>query len=289
MSVNFPHLGSTGDGYVLGVNADELARLGLQHRLWSDAAHALWRDAGLRPGHRVLDLGAGPGFAAADLLQIVAAASPGHPLGTVIAVDESRSYLEHAAAYARARTGIVPEILHADLNQPGSLSPLAGKNLDAAYARWVFCFVKDPQAVIFGVRDALKPGGRLIVQDYFDYESMTVAPRRESFTKAVAATGKSWRLRGGDPDIIGRLPGILEASGFRVTLLRAHQRIARPHEQMWHWPHTFWHNFLPVLVGLGLLTEADHRQWLRDWDELSTTPGAFAKLPPVFDLIAEMA
>ena len=45
--------------YVLGTGQDELDRLALQHRLWSDAAHAAWRWAGLRLGARALDLGAG--------------------------------------------------------------------------------------------------------------------------------------------------------------------------------------------------------------------------------------
>ena len=131
-----------------------------------------------------------------------------------------------------------------------------------------------------------KPGGRLAVQDYFDYEGMSVAPRRESFSKAVRATGQSWRTRGGDPDIMGCLPMMLEQSGFEVTHLDVQQRLARPHDPMWQWPQTFWHNFLPVLVGMGLLTEDDRREWTRDWDELARTPGAFAMLPPVFELIA---
>jgi hypothetical protein len=55
---------------------------------------------------------------------------------------------------------------------------------------------------------------------------------------------------------------------------------------MWHWPQSFWHNFLPVLVELGLLTEGDRAAWSAEWDELTRTPGAFALLPPVFDVIA---
>ena len=55
---------------------------------------------------------------------------------------------------------------------------------------------------------------------------------------------------------------------------------------MWHWPQTFWTNFLPVLIGLGLLKEQDQKDWLREWEQLSRTPGAFALLPPVFDVIA---
>lgn len=272
--------------YVLGTNQAELERLGLQHRLWSDAAHSLWRIAGIQPGSNVLDIGCGPGFATFDLAQIVGAASPGVQRGEVLAIDESEPYLGHVAQQCRVRGLSNVRTLRSDVMKLGSTDSISPGGFDAAYARWVFCFVSDPGAVVQGVRRSLKAGGRLVVQDYFDYERMSVAPRRVSFAAGVAATGKSWRLRGGDPDIMGRLPGMLEAAGFDVTHLGVNQRIARPGEPMWHWPQTFWHNFLPVLVGMGLLTEAQRQEWLRDWDELSRTPGAFALLPPVFDLVA---
>jgi ubiquinone/menaquinone biosynthesis C-methylase UbiE len=273
--------------YVLGTDERELERLGLQHRLWSDAAHALWRRAGIQPGSAVLDIGCGPGFALLDLARIVTAQSRHTAPGRVVGVDASRPYLAHLGAQAAAQQLTNISTVQADLHDLDHLAEVEPGSFDAAYARWVFCFVSDPAAVLRGAARALKPGGRLIVQDYFNYESMSVAPRRESFTKAVLATGRSWRTRGGDPDIIGRLPGLLPAAGLRLIHLDVHQRLARPGEQMWHWPQTFWENFLPTLVHMGLLNEDDQAAWLRDWDELSRTPGAFIMLPAVFDLIAE--
>ena len=59
------------DAYVLGTQSHELERLQLQHSLWRPAAEEAWDRAGLSPGQRVLDLGAGPGFAAVDLARRV--------------------------------------------------------------------------------------------------------------------------------------------------------------------------------------------------------------------------
>src|SRR5207249_4956270 len=97
--------------------------------------------------------------------------------------------------------------------------------IDLAYARWVLCFVKDPAAVVRSVAALLKPGGRFAVQDYFNYESMTLAPRSEPFCRGVRAICKSWRERGGDPDVAARLPGLFRQHGLEVEHLSVTQRI----------------------------------------------------------------
>ncbi len=287
MSSDTSDLRSTPATYILGTSEPELERLGLQHRLWSDAAHALWRAACIQPGSSVLDIGCGPGFATFDLAQIVGADTFGAKPGSVVAVDESPSYLDHLAQQAKARGLACVRTVRADLLQLAQTTDIPDATFDAAYARWVFCFVSDPAAVIKGIRQKLKPGGRLLVQDYFNYETATLAPRRESFTKAVLATAQSWRKRGGDSDIMGRLPLMLQQSGFRISHLAVHQRLARPGETMWQWPQSFWPLFMPVLIEMGLLTKADHEAWLHDWAEFEKTPGAYVVLPPVYELIAE--
>ncbi len=268
--------------YVLGTHAEELARLGLQHRLWSEAAHQIWERAGLRPGLAVLDVGCGPGFATMDMAQIVGTGAGGHVLG----VDESAGFVEHVNAQAAARALANVRAVVGDVQDLASNPAVAAGSFDAAYIRWVLCFVSDPEAVVRGIARALKPGGVLAVQDYFNYTCMTTAPRSAPFTKAVEATAASWRDRGGDPDVMGRLPGILEGSGWRIDHLGVHQRLARPGSMMWHWPQSFWKNFLPILVKAGYLTGADQAAWEADWARLGQTPGALVLLPPVFDVVA---
>src|SRR6266480_1519786 len=52
--------------YVLGTHEEELARLGLQHRVWRSVVLDCWQRAGITVAKRVLDIGAGPGYAATD-------------------------------------------------------------------------------------------------------------------------------------------------------------------------------------------------------------------------------
>lgn len=274
--------------YVLGTNRSELERLGFQHQLWSDAAHGLWQRAAIRPGMAVLDVGCGPGFASFDLAEIVG------PVGRVIGIDQSEPYLAHLRAQAGARGLANVRAYAGDVNglgsnaairkEAGAILPRAG--FDMAYARWVLCFVTDPSAVVRAVAGLLKPGGRWAIQDYFNYEAMCTSPRSRAFEKAVEATGKSWRARGGDPDVMGRVPAMLAEEGFEIEHLEVVQRLAKPGSTMWGWPERFWGNYLPVLVEMGLLTEADRRAWLDEWAQLSLTPTAFVVLPAVYDVVA---
>lgn len=71
------------DDYVLGTHDAEIARLGLQHRVWRPHMLGAWMSAGMTSGSRVIDFGAGPGpgFAALDAAEIVG------PRGEVVAID----------------------------------------------------------------------------------------------------------------------------------------------------------------------------------------------------------
>ena len=73
--------------YLLGTHTEELERLRFQHTLWRPIAQAAWQRACLQKGQSVLDLGAGPGFAAADLADVVGAE------GRVLGLERSEAYV----------------------------------------------------------------------------------------------------------------------------------------------------------------------------------------------------
>ncbi len=266
--------------YVLGTGDDELQRLGLQHRLWADAAHAAYRRAGITIGQRVLDVGSGPGFASFDLAQLVT------QQGAVVAVDESAPFLTYLEQQAHTRE--LPQ-LRARQGCVQRLGEVLGNEapFDLAYARWVLCFVPDPAAVVAGVAAALKPGGRFVVHDYFNYGAMTLAPRHASHDRAVQATITAWRQRGGDPDVVGRLPSLLEAAGFAVEHIDVHQRIARGTDSMFGWIDTWWHTFVPKLVAMALMTKTEADDLLAELTRRRGDPHHFAHLPPVYEVIAQ--
>ena len=267
--------------YVLGTGQDETFRLGLQHRLWSEATHRLWERARVQPGQTVIDLGCGPGHAALDLAQIVG------PQGRVIAVDESPTFLKQLHDQATGRKSMNIERVLGDVQNLDECIESGEGTIDVAYARWVFCFLADPESVVRGLAKLMKEGGRVAVQDYFNYErSMTLAPRREAFTKVINAVAASWRARGGDTDVMSKLPGLFLKHGFRIEYLNVQQRIARPGDQLWHWPNTFWQTFIPKLVETGFISEDDRANFEKAWGQASSDPASFIQLPPVYELIA---
>lgn len=263
--------------YVLGTGADELERLDLQNRLWSDVAVRSWRRAKLRPGQRVLDVGCGPGYAACELAHLV-----GHA-GTVVGVDESTGFVAHANQLAAARG--LPQ-LTAQVGDVQALGDaVATDSVDLAYARWVLCFVADPDAVLAGIAAVLRPGAHLVVHDYFAYASMTLAPRSRHHDLAVAATVRSWQAGGGDPDIGGRMPAMLRAHGFELEHVEAHVRVARGDDTMFAWPDTWWRTFAPKLVAMGELEQATCDALLDDLAAIAHGEG-FVQCPPVYEFVA---
>jgi SAM-dependent methyltransferase len=262
--------------YALGTNADEIVRLDRQHKMWSAAAFALWERAGIRAGQTVLDIGCGPGYTSWDLSGVVTSK------GRVVAIDESVRFIEHLKARQQREANTTIDARVGDVQQ----LELAPASLDAAYQRWVLCFVKDPEAVIRGVARALKPGGVFAIQDYINYEGILLAPESESFRRFIRVVAKAWRDHGGDTEIGLRLPTLLTKHGLTVVEVSPLHRVARPGSQLWTWPTIFIEIYGPKLVEEGRLTREEHETLVEDWKAHSNDPGAFFVSPPMADFIA---
>jgi SAM-dependent methyltransferase len=207
------------------------------------------------------------------------------PTGRVVAIDEAEMYVEHLRKQAAARGIEHIDVHHGDVH---ALRDALGTEarFDAAYARWVLCFVKDPETVVAQAASLLKPGGRLVVQDYFNYSTMSLAPKHAAFTRVIEAVEKSWRDRGGDPDIGGRLPGMMRRAGLTVREITPQLRVARPNETLWAWPDSFYKNFVPALEQMGYLNASERIAFEREWERASHDPDAFVYTPPLVEIVA---
>ncbi len=268
-------LDSTDRQYILGTKDEELARLGLQHQLWSETTVRTWKRAGFRPGQHLFDAGCGPGYATFDLAQLMG------PDGHVTGVDKSGRFIHYCQAQIEARgvsniTVKVHDLENQDLPPSG---------FDGAYARWVFCFLQNPESAVSAIARSLKKGAVFAIQDYYNYRTLDLYPECEVFKKVYAAVWESWRMRGGSPEIGRRLPEMLTANGIEVTHINPIIRIARPGTAFWKWPESFFVSYMPTLVEMGLITEKDRQLFLQDWRERSANPEAFFTTPVNIEII----
>lgn len=262
--------------YALGTGTAEIVRLGVQHRLWSGPAFSIWERAGIRAGQTVLDIGCGPGYTSFDLAGIVGTG------GGVLAIDESPRFIEHLKERQRLSGDTVIDARVGDVQR----LELPSASVDAAYQRWVLCFVKDPEAVIRGVARALRPGGVFAIQEYSHYEGIQVGPPSAAFTRFARVVAEAWRAHGGDTNVGLRLPSLLAEHGLTPVEIAPLHRIARPGTPLWTWPSIFIETYGRKLLDEGLLSADEHRALVDDWKALSADPAAFFCTPPMADIIA---
>ena len=262
--------------YVLGTNDEELERLGLQHRVWRPTVLECWRRAGITFGSRVIDVGAGPGYATVDLAELVG------PTGEIFAIERSARFLEFAKKACAARGLTNVHFRQADLMEES----LGNLEADATWCRWVASFVSSPDKLVHEIARALRPGGVAIFHEYIDYRTWRLAPRRpaiESFVNEVVA---SWRASGGEPDVAQNFPTLFRAAGLRI--LEAHPRILTlsPHDYAWQWPASFIEINLARLRELGRVDADWVESVRREFREAESDSMTLLNTPLFLEIIA---
>jgi len=260
--------------YVLGTHDAEIERLGIQHRVWRARALEGWSRAGFTVGHRIIDVGCGPGYATADLAELVGSS------GEIVSIDRSERFLEVVRRTAELR-GLPVKTLSIDFAE-GGVPPL---DADGAWVRWVFAFVPRPQELLRSIHAALKPGGRLVVHEYFDYRTWRLSPRDEYFERFVDAVMKSWREEGGEPDVGLDLPRWMRELGFEVAW-RQFSDMIRPHDPFWQWPRAFIETGLQQMIDLGRVTRDEAVRVRAAFERVTTDPHAHMVIPSVVELVA---
>ncbi|MFG2059407.1 class I SAM-dependent methyltransferase [Micromonospora sp. NPDC048930] len=105
----------------------------------------------VRPGHRVLEIGAGTGEITARLARLVG------QHGTVSAVDKDTSYLNPT-----------PVIDVYQRNLDGDVLPGGADSFDLVVARWLYGALPHPAEVLEQMIARLRPGGWLVLADVTD-------------------------------------------------------------------------------------------------------------------------
>lgn len=262
--------------YVLGTHDDEIYRLGFQHRVWRPRALDAWARARIGDGCKVIDFGAGPGFATMDLAEMVG------PQGAVYALERSRRFLDTLEAQAKARGFTQVQPFEVDV----VADPLPVSGADAAWARWIFAFLPKPKDALKKLVDAVRPGGALVLHEYIDYQTWKLAPAAPNFERFVQEVSDNWRASGGEPDIARDLPAWLTEMGVKIESLRPYVDVVSKDDNVWRWPIGFFDIHIDRLLELNRITPQLAKDMRDEFARVSAQPGTLMVTPLVLEVIA---
>jgi ubiquinone/menaquinone biosynthesis C-methylase UbiE len=202
-------------------------------------------------GERVLDVGCGPGFYCAELVEEVG------PEGVIVGVDASPQILGLAKRRCEQYRNI--DLHQADL----TTLAIAGPSFDAALCVQVLEYVSDVAAGLTRIHEALRPGGRVVVWDV-DWATVSwhsLQPAR------MARVLRTWEEHLAHPSVSRLLAPALRAAGFEQVQMQAHSFASTDFDTQ-----TYGVALLPVIrhfvAGRGDLTEHDANAWAVEKQQL---------------------
>ena len=262
--------------YILGTDAEELFRLGVQHQVWAEEAQQGWRLANFKAGQTILDLGCGPGYCTKELAFIAGEE------GKVIGIDKSENYINFLNTLA-SKYNLNIEAIHVDFDT----MLLEKESIDSLYCRWALAWIPNPKEVLQKVAAALKPGGKMVLHEYYDWSLLQTEPKKDALSKAIAMALKSFKDTDNEIDVGKQLPGLLEEIGMKVIGFRPMAKIATPENGVWQWPKTFFQSYFPRLIPQNYLTPEEVDSALVELDAIEKIQGASICTCLMVEVIAE--
>ncbi len=265
-----------GKAYILGTDEEELFRLGVQHQVWAEEAQHGWRLANFRPGQTILDLACGPGYCSKELAFLVG------QKGKVIGIDKSEGFIAFLKQVSQ-KYNLNIEAVASNYEQM-ALEP---KSLDGMYCRWGLPWSPNPEEVLKKVYRALKPGGKMVIHEYYDWSTLQTEPQMEALSKGIAMALKSFKDSDFEIDIGRFLPKMLNDLGMTIVGYRPMLKIATPKNGIWQWPSTFFKSYFPRLVPQNYLTDTDVENALSELSILEKIEGSSICTCLMVEIIAE--
>ncbi|HEY8548953.1 MAG TPA: methyltransferase domain-containing protein [Vicinamibacterales bacterium] len=187
--------------YIHGTSPEEQRRLSRLNDLLNAGS---LREAALQPGERVIDFGCGLGQLSRAMARVT-----GVP---VVGVERSAAQIATALALADdAGERDLIDLREAPVESP-PLSDHEWAAFDVAHARFLLEHVPDPLTVVRSMVRAVRPGGRIILQDD-DHGVMRLWPEPPGFTALWDAYMRTYDRHGNDPLVGRRLVQLLHQAG----------------------------------------------------------------------------
>jgi ubiquinone/menaquinone biosynthesis C-methylase UbiE len=140
--------------YPLGHTDAEHERLIRQAARVAPITERFFREAGIGPGQRILDLGSGVGDVAMLAGRLVG------PSGEVVAIERDRNSI--AKASARVAEAGFHNVIFKESNVNEILDE---EPFDAAVGRFILMYLPDPVATLRSISQVVRPGGVIVFQE----------------------------------------------------------------------------------------------------------------------------
>jgi len=203
MATTSTNIATRGSNYVLGYTNAEHDRLIRQAARIAPITERLFREAGIGPGQRVLDLGSGVGDVALLLARIVG------PSGEVVGIERDASSIARANARV-AEAGLRNvSFIQTDVSEIVSDQPF-----DAAVGRFILMFLPDPASVLRSLYKLVRPGGVLAFQEPSWVPFLADGARLALWSKVLSSIHKTFLRSGVNPEMGPALYRIFQEVGL---------------------------------------------------------------------------
>ncbi len=182
--------GNSTSEYALGYTNAEHERLIRQAACIAPTTERLFREAGIGPGQRVLDLGSGVGDVAMLVARMVG------PTGEVVGIERDASSTARAEARVASAGLLNVTFKQTDVNQISGDEPF-----DAAVGRFILMFLPDPLSVLRSVARLVRPGGVVAFQEPSWVPMLALGARLPLWSKVLSCIHQTFLRSGVNPEM----------------------------------------------------------------------------------------
>ena len=194
--------------YILGHSDREIERLKSQAQLIDPITERFFREAGLGPGMRVLDVGSGAGdvaFLAADIVGTT---------GEIVGVDRVPAALEVARARAAAKS-----LANVTFTEGDPTTMTFDRPFDAVIGRYVLQFQHGPATMLRHLAAHVRPRGLLAFHE-IDWGGLGSFPAMPTFERCCRWGIETLRMHGTESRMGSKLYATFIAAGLPPPTMR---------------------------------------------------------------------